>query len=87
MTLETSPRAAHYADARLSIREIEVFRAWALAPSRCDAARRLCLSEATVATHMSRIRAKYLAAGRPARTTCTLLARALQDGIADLDEL
>ncbi|WP_299576113.1 LuxR C-terminal-related transcriptional regulator [uncultured Williamsia sp.] len=76
-----------YADARLSGREIEVLRVWAIAPSRCDAARRLSVSEATVATHVSRIRAKYASVGRPATSTCQLLARALQDGLADLRDL
>jgi hypothetical protein len=41
----------------------------------------------TVNTHLGRTRTKYAAVGRTATTKSALLARALQDGIIDLDEL
>lgn len=50
-------------------------------------ARRLHIATATVRTVLQRIRAKYAAAGRPAPTKATLVARALQDGLVKLDEL
>ena len=69
----------------LSQREIEVLIAWLLAESKEEAAAGLFISASTVSTHISRIRAKYDAAGRPAPTKAHLLARALQDGYTDLD--
>jgi hypothetical protein len=36
---------------------------------------------------LSRIRAKYSAVGRTAPTKAALLARALQDGFIDIDDL
>jgi hypothetical protein len=38
-------------------------------------------------THIARIRSKYADVGRPARTKAQLLARALQDGLVQLDDL
>ncbi|MCK0438377.1 LuxR C-terminal-related transcriptional regulator [Gordonia alkaliphila] len=69
----------------LSEREIEVLIAWLLAESKEEAAASLYISASTVSTHISRIRAKYDAAGRAAPTKAHLLARALQDGYTDLD--
>lgn len=71
----------------LSDREIEVLRWWVLCDTKEDVGRHLFISEATVNTHISRIRAKYDAVGRPGSTKATLLARALQDGIVHIDEL
>ena len=36
-------------------------------------------------THLTRVRAKYAQAGRPATTKAALVIRALQDGYLDLD--
>lgn len=70
----------------LSGREVEVLLAWFAAESKEGAADRLFISAATVSTHLARIRAKYIAVGRPAPTKTHLLARALQDGYTSLDD-
>lgn len=70
----------------LSSREVEVMLAWMAAESKEDAANHLFISQSTVSTHISRIRAKYTAVGRCAPTKAHLLARALQDGYTTLDE-
>ncbi|MGW4243821.1 LuxR C-terminal-related transcriptional regulator [Nocardia sp. NPDC004722] len=70
----------------LSPREIEVLLAWLRCDSKDAAAHELYLSVSTVSTHIARIRAKYLAAGRAAATKAALFARAVQDEIIDLDE-
>jgi hypothetical protein len=49
--------------------------------------RRLFIEPTTVCTHLQRVRAKYAAAGKPARTKAALVARAIQDGILSIDEL
>ncbi|MEO6881467.1 MAG: hypothetical protein ABI181_11060 [Mycobacteriaceae bacterium] len=41
----------------------------------------------TINTDLTRVRVKYPAVGRSAPTKSTLLARALQDGLLDLDSL
>lgn len=71
----------------LSRREREVLREWLLSDSKQDVAQKLFLSIGTVNTHLLRIRAKYELAGRAASSKSSLLARALQDRIIDLDEL
>lgn len=68
----------------LSDREVEVLVAWLVADSKDGAAATLFISGSTVSTHISRIRAKYAEAGRPAPTKAHLLARALQDGYTSL---
>lgn len=70
----------------LSSREIEVMRAWLLTDSKREAASRLFITEATVSTHLTRIKAKYAAVGRPARTKVALFVRAVQDGHTTVDE-
>ncbi|MFT3660910.1 MAG: LuxR C-terminal-related transcriptional regulator [Gordonia sp. (in: high G+C Gram-positive bacteria)] len=70
----------------LSTREVEVLLAWLRAESKEEAARELFISAATVSTHITRIRAKYAAVGRPARRKPALFARAIQDGYTSLDE-
>ncbi len=70
----------------LSAREVEVLLAWLRAESKEEAARMLFISPATVSTHIIRIRAKYAAAGRPAKRKAALFARAIQDGYTTLDE-
>lgn len=81
LTLSTSTHP------RLTGREVEVLRTWVMHDSKSDAARALFISPATVSTHVNRIRGKYAATGRPANTKASLLARALQDGYIDIDEL
>ncbi len=71
---------------RLSDREIEVLLAWLGSDSKDQAARRLFVSASTVATHITRIRAKYDIVGRPAGSKPALFARAIQDGLTTLDE-
>lgn len=71
----------------LSRREIEVLRAWFASDSKINVANSLAVSLGTVNTHLARIRTKYAAVGRPAPTKAALVARALQDGIVQLDEL
>lgn len=71
----------------LTAREVEVLLAWLRHDSKSEAAAELCIAPGTVNTHLSRIRAKYGAAGRPARTKVSLAARAIQDGLISLDEL
>lgn len=70
----------------LSLREIEVLLAWLAADSKAQAADALFISPSTVNTHLTRIRAKYADAGRPARSKANLFARAVQDGHTRLDE-
>ncbi|WP_425402202.1 response regulator transcription factor [Gordonia shandongensis] len=84
----TMPRLAVAGRARpaLSTREVEVLLAWMASESKEDAAHRLFISQSTVSTHISRIRAKYAAVGRSAPTKAHLLARALQDGYTSLEE-
>ncbi|GAA1460665.1 LuxR C-terminal-related transcriptional regulator [Williamsia maris] len=71
----------------LSAREVEVLRMWVLCDSKDEVGTRLFIAGTTVNTHISRIRAKYEVVGRPANTKATLLARALQDGYVELDDL
>lgn len=75
-----------YAAPRLSGREIEVLIAWLAADSKEQAAARLFITASTVNTHLTRIRAKYVAVGRPAKSKASLFARAIQDGHTTLDE-
>lgn len=53
---------------------------------RQEAAQLLFISAATVSTHITRIRHKYAAVGRPANRKAVLLARALQDELTTLDD-
>lgn len=73
--------------AELTPRETEVLLAWLRTESKNAVAAQLFISPSTVATHLERIRGKYAAIGRPARTKAGLAARALQDGYLDLDDL
>ena len=81
------PPSVDLPDPGLSRREREVLRAWVLADSKEEVGQKLFIAESTVNTHIARIRTKYEAVGRPATTKAALLARALQDGIVDLDQL
>ncbi|MEU1545156.1 helix-turn-helix transcriptional regulator [Nocardia gamkensis] len=71
----------------LSGREIEVLLAWIASDSKLEVSRRLYISLGTVNTHLARIRDKYAAVGRPAPTKAALVARALQDGLIDIEDL
>ncbi|HEY9312822.1 LuxR C-terminal-related transcriptional regulator [Williamsia sp.] len=70
----------------LSPREVEVLLAWFAFDSKEEAAASLYISQATVNTHITRIRSKYTLVGRPARTKSQLLVRAIQDGYTSLDD-
>lgn len=72
---------------QLSAREIDVLKAWFQTESKDLVARRLHIEPSTVSTHLQRTRAKYAAAGRPAATKATLLARAIQDGLIGVEDL
>ncbi|MDJ0393630.1 helix-turn-helix transcriptional regulator [Rhodococcus sp. G-MC3] len=71
----------------LTQREIQVLTGWIHCDSKPAVAKSLFLSLGTVNTHLTRIRAKYAAAGRPAGTKASLVARALQDGLIDIADL
>lgn len=79
-----SPRRT---DPGLSAREVEVLIAWITHDHKNAVSEVLFIAPGTVNTHLSRIRAKYALAGRPASTKAALLARAVQDGLIGLDEL
>jgi DNA-binding CsgD family transcriptional regulator len=68
-------------------REREVLIAWFQSDSKDLVADKLQIAPSTVATHLQRVRAKYAAVGRPASTKAALVARALQDGIINVDDL
>lgn len=70
----------------LSAREREVLRVWLYSDSKREIAAQLHLSVGTVNTYLTRVRGKYAAIGRPAKTKSALMARALQDGIVRIDE-
>jgi len=72
---------------QLTPREIEVLRTWLMVDTKPATAAALYISLGTVNTHLTRIRAKYAEIGRPAPTKAGLVARAVQDGIVELDEL
>ncbi|OUS97299.1 response regulator transcription factor [Rhodococcus sp. NCIMB 12038] len=71
----------------LSPRELEILRLWLRSESRAVAASELGIRLGTIQTHLTRIRAKYAAVGRPVADKSGLLVRALQDGLVSLDEL
>ena len=71
----------------LSDREREVLLAWFESDSKNLVARRFGLSAKTIDTYIARVRIKYAEVGRPASTKAALVARALQDGLVDLDNL
>lgn len=75
-----------YRKPTLSAREIEVMIAWFASDSKTVAAQSIHISVGTINTHISRIRQKYTAVGRPAPTKAALFARALQDGLTRLDD-
>jgi DNA-binding NarL/FixJ family response regulator len=73
--------------ANLAPREKEVLIAWFRTESKDLVARQLQIAPTTVRTHLQRVRAKYAAVGRPANTKAALVARAIQDGIVNVDDI
>jgi DNA-binding NarL/FixJ family response regulator len=71
----------------LAAREKEVLIAWFQTDSKQLVAERLFVSTSTVRTHLQRARTKYAQVGRPAATKAALVARAIQDGIINVDDL
>ena len=71
----------------LAPREKEVLIAWFRTESKELVARQLHIAPTTVRTHLQRVRAKYAAVGRPATTKAALVARAIQDGIVNVDDM
>lgn len=71
----------------LSARETEVLVEWFQSESKDYVARRLGISLSTVNTHLEHIRVKYAMRGREAPTKAALVARAIQDGLVELDDL
>ena len=71
----------------LSAREVEVLVEWFQSESKDFVAQRLGISLSTVNTHLEHIRIKYAMIGREAPTKAALVARAIQDGLVQLDDL
>ncbi|MFW0794459.1 LuxR C-terminal-related transcriptional regulator [Gordonia sp. CPCC 205515] len=71
----------------LSDREVEVLTRWLVSESKREVAQALFITDATVHTHLARIRGKYQAAGRPANTKVALLIRAIEDGYVTLSDV
>ncbi|WP_228514478.1 response regulator transcription factor [Frondihabitans sp. VKM Ac-2883] len=72
---------AGLADAGLSAREQEILALYASGEKAQSVAYLTGLSKSTVANYVSRIRAKYANAGRPAHTKVDLHRRAAEDGL------
>jgi len=72
---------------KLSDREREVLTQWFQCESKQLVADRMSITPRTVGTYLDRVRLKYANVGRPAPTKAALLARAIQDGYVDIDEL
>ncbi|WP_324794031.1 response regulator transcription factor [Streptomyces cyaneofuscatus] len=72
---------------QLSSREENVLIEWFQSESKELVAQRLGISVRTVNSYLNRVRIKYANVGRPARTKASLVARAVQDGLVDVDDL
>ncbi|WP_218004741.1 response regulator transcription factor [Microtetraspora niveoalba] len=72
---------------RLSVREEEVLIEWFQCESKELVAERLGITPRTVNTYLDRVRIKYASVGREARTKAKLVARAIQDGLIQVDDL
>ncbi|MBF9130777.1 response regulator transcription factor [Plantactinospora sp. S1510] len=72
---------------RLSPRETEVLLEWFRSESKEMVAKRLHLTVRRVNACLERARIKYANVGRPAPTKAALVARAIQDGLVQADEL
>jgi DNA-binding NarL/FixJ family response regulator len=68
----------------LTLRENQAVRLYAAGMKLTSVARRLHVSEDTARTYLSRARAKYANAGRPAPTKTDLYIRAVEDGLLPL---
>ncbi|MCX4094632.1 LuxR family transcriptional regulator [Nocardia sp. alder85J] len=60
---------------------------WIKRDTKADACAHLFVTASTLNTHLARIRKKYAEAGRPAPTKAALMARAVQDGLIDVNDL
>ncbi len=67
----------------LAPREAQVVSLYATGLPLKSVARRLGVAEETAKEYLSRVKRKYLAAGRPARTRSDLYRRAVEDGLVD----
>lgn len=71
----------------LGPREQQALLSWLLSDSKKVAAQQMCVTESTLHTHITRVRDKYAAVGRPAPTKSAMLARAIQDGLIQIHDL
>ena len=74
-----------FVSAHLSEREAEVLALYASGETAERVGALLYVSRSTVIEHVRRIREKYAASGRPARTKHDLFVRAVEDGLLDAD--
>jgi DNA-binding NarL/FixJ family response regulator len=72
---------------KLTPREVDVLLEWFKCESKELVAGKLGLSPRTVASYLDRVRIKYANTGRPATTKAALVARAIQDGLIQPEEL
>ncbi|QFU91028.1 response regulator [Amycolatopsis sp. YIM 10] len=72
---------------RLSEREENVLLQWFQSESKELAAEKLGITTGTLSTYLDRVRVKYANVGRQARTKAALVARAIQDGLIEVDDL
>lgn len=72
---------SEFVSADLSDREAEVLTWYASGDTAERVARRLCITRQAVNEHIRSIRAKYMAADRPAQTKIDLYHRAVEDGL------
>ena len=70
-------------DPGLSPRELETLAMYAEGALLADIGRQLYVGESTVRTYLARVREKYEAAGRPARTRLELRREAIREGLID----
>lgn len=70
---------------RLTPREAEVLRRYAMGETAATVGTALFVTRETVHDHIRRIRAKYAAAGRAAPTKVDLFRRAIEDGLVDAE--
>ncbi|MBK1789216.1 response regulator transcription factor [Prauserella cavernicola] len=71
----------------LSAREENVLIEWFKSESKELVALRLGISVKTVNSYLDRVRIKYANVGREARTKASLVARAVQDGLVEVEDL
>ena len=81
------PKIAFGSGSMLSEREVEVLTHWFQYESKQLVADHMRITVRTVTTYLDRVRLEYANVGRPAITKATLVARAIQDGLIDLDDL